>query len=87
VDLAANAASLGACVIRASSVAELEAALAEARRMDRTVVIHIEADREAQVGSYDTWWDVPVAEVSEDQAVRAARREYERQRKAERWHV
>ena len=34
--------------------------------MDRTVVIHVEADREARVGSYETWWDVPVAEVSGD---------------------
>jgi 3D-(3,5/4)-trihydroxycyclohexane-1,2-dione acylhydrolase (decyclizing) len=87
VDLAANAGSLGACVIRAADLAELEAALAEARRMDRTVVIHVEADREARVGSYEAWWDVPVAEVSEAGPVAAARREYERQRAAERWHV
>ena len=85
VDLAANAASLGACVIRAGSAAELDAALAEARRMDRTVVIQVEVDREARVGSYEAWWDVPVAEVSEDGAVREARHEYERQRAAERW--
>ena len=87
VDLAANAASLGACVVRAAGVAELEAALVEARRMDRTVVVHVEADREARVGSYETWWDVPVAEVSEDGAVRAARHDYEQRRQAERWHL
>jgi 3D-(3,5/4)-trihydroxycyclohexane-1,2-dione acylhydrolase (decyclizing) len=55
--------------------------------MDRTVVIHVEADREARVGSYEAWWDVPVAEVSDDQAVRAARGEYEQGRAAERWHL
>jgi 3D-(3,5/4)-trihydroxycyclohexane-1,2-dione acylhydrolase (decyclizing) len=87
VDLAANAASLGACVIRAAGLAALDAALAEARSMDRTVVIHVEADREVRVGSYEAWWDVPVAEVSDDQAVRAARREYEQGRAAERWHL
>ena len=87
VDLMANAASLGACVIRATGIAELETALAEARRMDRTVVVHVETDREARVGSYDTWWDVPVAEVSEDEAVREARRAYDRSRLAERWHL
>jgi 3D-(3,5/4)-trihydroxycyclohexane-1,2-dione acylhydrolase (decyclizing) len=87
VDLAANAASLGACVLRAAGVAELEAALAEARRMDRTVVVHVEADREARVGSYECWWDVPVAEVAEDDAVREARRAYERSRTAERWYL
>ncbi len=44
---------------------ELETALREAREMERTVVIHCEADREARVGGYESWWDVPVAEVSE----------------------
>ena len=87
VDLAGNAASLGACVLRASSVSELDAALAEARRMDRTVVVHVEADREARVGSYDCWWDVPVAEVAEDESVREARQAYERSRTAERWYL
>jgi 3D-(3,5/4)-trihydroxycyclohexane-1,2-dione acylhydrolase (decyclizing) len=87
VDLAANAESLGACVLRVSGVAELDAALRDARTMDRTVVIHVEADREARVGSYDTWWDVPVAEVSEVEAVQAARLGYEKAREAERWHL
>ena len=70
VDLAANAESLGACVMRVGGQAELETALREARAMDRTVVIHVEADREVRVGSYETWWDVPVAEVSESDSVR-----------------
>jgi 3D-(3,5/4)-trihydroxycyclohexane-1,2-dione acylhydrolase (decyclizing) len=87
VDLAANAESLGACVLRVSGAAELEAALRDARAMDRTVVIHVEADREARVGSYETWWDVPVAEVSEVEAVKEARRGYERARESERWHL
>jgi 3D-(3,5/4)-trihydroxycyclohexane-1,2-dione acylhydrolase (decyclizing) len=39
------------------------------------------------VGSYEAWWDVPVAEVSEDGSVAAARRDYEQQRAAERWYV
>jgi 3D-(3,5/4)-trihydroxycyclohexane-1,2-dione acylhydrolase (decyclizing) len=68
-------------------VAELDAALAEARRMDRTVVVHVEADRDARVGSYDSWWDVPVAEVSEQASVQKAREAYERERVAERWHL
>ena len=87
VDLAANAESLGACVLRVSGAAELEAALRDARAMDRTVVIHVEADREVRVGSYETWWDVPVAEVSEMEAVQAARRAYEKARDSERWHL
>ncbi len=42
------------------------------------VVVHIEADRYRGVPSYESWWDVPVAEVSDEDAVRAARDEYER---------
>src|SRR5256885_7682819 len=42
VDLAANAASLGADVIRAGTLAELRTALAKAREATRTTVIHVE---------------------------------------------
>ena len=87
VNLATNAESLGACVLRARDVAELETALSTARGMDRAVVIHVEADRDARVGSYETWWDVPVAEVSEMEPVQTARRAYEEARKAERWYL
>jgi 3D-(3,5/4)-trihydroxycyclohexane-1,2-dione acylhydrolase (decyclizing) len=87
VDLAANAESLGACVLRVHSRAELDDALRTARAMDRTVVIHVESDREVRVGSYETWWDVPVAEVSDVESVREARREYEETRTVQRWHL
>jgi 3D-(3,5/4)-trihydroxycyclohexane-1,2-dione acylhydrolase (decyclizing) len=78
VDLAANAESLGAHVIRTSTIDELRAALEAAKAVDRTVVIGIEADRYALVPSYDTWWDVPIAEVAGVPAVNEARLEYER---------
>ncbi|HEU4978147.1 MAG TPA: 3D-(3,5/4)-trihydroxycyclohexane-1,2-dione acylhydrolase (decyclizing) [Solirubrobacteraceae bacterium] len=84
VDLAANAESLGARVVRARTVEDLRAALAGARGADGPVVVHIEVDRYEGVPSYDGWWEVPVAEVSEDDAVRAARAEYEQARKAQR---
>ncbi len=41
------------------------------------VVIVVEVDPEPAVPGYDSWWDVPVAEVSTSKRVRAARREYE----------
>ncbi len=44
VDLAANAASLGAHVIRVTGLDELEKALAEAQAADATTVIHVETD-------------------------------------------
>jgi 3D-(3,5/4)-trihydroxycyclohexane-1,2-dione acylhydrolase (decyclizing) len=77
LDLAANAASLGARVIRAAGIDQFRDALGEARRADRTVVITVEVDRQAGVPAYESWWEVPVAEVSEMESVREARRRFE----------
>jgi 3D-(3,5/4)-trihydroxycyclohexane-1,2-dione acylhydrolase (decyclizing) len=87
LDLAANAESLGARVIRAGSVAELRDALAIARGADGPVVVYIEADRYSGVPGYESWWDVPVAEVSEEAPVRAAREAYERDHMAQRQYL
>ena len=87
IDLAANAESLGAAVFRAHGVEELHAALDEARRAPGPAVVHVEVDRYAGVPTYESWWDVPVAEISDDPRVRAARTEYEEARRAQRQHV
>jgi 3D-(3,5/4)-trihydroxycyclohexane-1,2-dione acylhydrolase (decyclizing) len=87
VDLGANAASLGLRVLRPTRLDELRSALDEARRDGGPVAVHIEVDRYAGVPSYEGWWDVPVAEVSDDAAVRAARTEYERAKAAQRQYV
>jgi 3D-(3,5/4)-trihydroxycyclohexane-1,2-dione acylhydrolase (decyclizing) len=87
VDLAANAASLGAHVMRTSSVAELRDALEKATAVDRTVVIHIPVDRYEGVPDYESFWDVPVAEVSEMETVVTAREEYEQNRRSERRYL
>jgi 3D-(3,5/4)-trihydroxycyclohexane-1,2-dione acylhydrolase (decyclizing) len=87
VDLAANAESLGARVIRTKTIAELSAALTEARGAKGPVVVHIETDRYAGVPNYESWWDVPVAEVSDQAEVRTAREAYERAREAQRIHL
>jgi 3D-(3,5/4)-trihydroxycyclohexane-1,2-dione acylhydrolase (decyclizing) len=84
IDFAANAASLGADVLVAHSPAELEGALAEAKTHRNTTVIVTEIDPSVGVPSYDSWWDVPVAEVSTSDRVRDARRTYEEGLKAER---
>jgi 3D-(3,5/4)-trihydroxycyclohexane-1,2-dione acylhydrolase (decyclizing) len=84
VDLAANAASLGARVYRADTAAQLRSALAEARN-DRTIaVVVVAVDRDVRVGGYESWWDVPVAEVSIDPAVQRARAAYEAARRGAR---
>jgi 3D-(3,5/4)-trihydroxycyclohexane-1,2-dione acylhydrolase (decyclizing) len=87
VDLAANAESLGARVTRAKTIEDLRRALEEARGSSGPVVVHIEVDRYAGVPSYEGWWEVPVAEVSEDPAVRSAREEYERSRRGQRRYL
>src|SRR5207253_10119681 len=84
VDLAANAESLGAQVIRARTISELRDALAAAKKVDRTVVIHIAVDRYESVPSYESWWEVPVAATSEAAGVRDARRAYEKSKEKQR---
>ena len=86
-DLAKNAESLGAHVIRARGVAGLRDALAAAKRIDRTVVIHIEVDRYRSVESYGSWWDVPVAEVGGSGEVAAARERYEKAKSKQRRYL
>jgi 3D-(3,5/4)-trihydroxycyclohexane-1,2-dione acylhydrolase (decyclizing) len=49
--------------------------------------VYVEVDRYAGVPTYESWWDVPVAEVSDDPRVQAARTEYEEARRAQRQHV
>jgi 3D-(3,5/4)-trihydroxycyclohexane-1,2-dione acylhydrolase (decyclizing) len=87
VDLATNAESLGARVIRAGSVEELRAGLAAAKEETGTTVIAVEVDRYEGVPGYESWWDVAVSEVSEVPAVRAAREAYEAARENERSHL
>jgi 3D-(3,5/4)-trihydroxycyclohexane-1,2-dione acylhydrolase (decyclizing) len=87
VDLATNAESFGARVFRTKSVGELEDALAEAKSVDRTVVIHIPVDRYEGVPTYESFWDVPVAEVSEMDSVIDARKEYTEGRQTERRYL
>ena len=85
VDLAANARSLGAEVIECATYDEVAAAVGAARSNDRTTVIYVQNDRLQGVPGYDSWWDVPVAEVSEMPSVAAAREEWERARVRERY--
>ncbi len=77
VDLAANAASLGADVIRARTVKDLAAALAQSRASDRTTVTYIETDPLAPVPSSESWWDVPVSQTSALDSTRQARAAYQ----------
>ncbi len=76
VDLAANAASLGVKVLKASTLEELKDALAKAKASETAVLVHVDTDLEYQSPGGDGWWDVPVAEVSDLDFTKAARETY-----------
>jgi 3D-(3,5/4)-trihydroxycyclohexane-1,2-dione acylhydrolase (decyclizing) len=78
VDFVAHARSLGADALLAPDVAALEAAVAKARSATRTIVIVIETDPQGGTAAGGAWWNVPVAEVSADPRVRAAREAWRR---------
>lgn len=84
VDFAAITQAMGAHSVRANDYAELERALDAAKHIPCTNVIVIETDKEARVPGYESWWDVPVAEVSDMNSVRNVREEYERALRKER---
>jgi 3D-(3,5/4)-trihydroxycyclohexane-1,2-dione acylhydrolase (decyclizing) len=88
IDYAKNCESLGAYVITAKNQQELSAALEEARAIEgRPVCIITEVDRRQRVSGYESWWDVPVAEVSDNPAVKQAREQYEAAKSKERYHL
>jgi 3D-(3,5/4)-trihydroxycyclohexane-1,2-dione acylhydrolase (decyclizing) len=84
VDFAANAESLGAHAIHAVTREDLQGALEDARGEQHTTVIVVEVNKEVRVPGYESWWDVPVAEVSEIESVQRARETYNEARKRER---
>ncbi|MBD3848044.1 3D-(3,5/4)-trihydroxycyclohexane-1,2-dione acylhydrolase (decyclizing) [Bosea sp. SSUT16] len=81
IDFVAHAASLGAIAVKAASIAELEAALAQAKANARTTVVVIDTDPLISTGAGGAWWDVAVPEVSEREQVRTARASYDKLRK------
>jgi 3D-(3,5/4)-trihydroxycyclohexane-1,2-dione acylhydrolase (decyclizing) len=81
LDLVAHARSLGAHASRVRDLAGLAAALAAARKADRTAVLVIETDPAASTTAGGHWWDVAVPEVSGRAEVRAARERYESARR------
>ena len=72
VDFVSHARSLGAHATRASSIAELEAALEQARTHDRTSVVVVDV-RESDWTDSGLFWEVGVPEVSELDTVAQAR--------------
>jgi 3D-(3,5/4)-trihydroxycyclohexane-1,2-dione acylhydrolase (decyclizing) len=87
VDFVANAASMGAHAVMATSKEEIRAALEAARERKGVNVIVVPVDREQRVGGYDGWWEVPVAETSPLADVQRARSTYDREKKKVRQYL
>jgi 3D-(3,5/4)-trihydroxycyclohexane-1,2-dione acylhydrolase (decyclizing) len=76
VDLAANAASLGADVIKVGTAAEFADAVKVAKASERTTVIYVETDPLIYAPDSQSWWDVPDSEVSTLESTRTAYQRY-----------
>jgi 3D-(3,5/4)-trihydroxycyclohexane-1,2-dione acylhydrolase (decyclizing) len=87
VDLAANAASLGAEVIKVTTAAEFTDAVKVAKANDHTTVIHVETDPLIYAPDSQSWWDVPVSQVSTLDSTRSASETYAEWKKVQRPHV
>ena len=87
VDLAANAESLGADVLRVATVDELRVALGKARAAQRLTVVHVETDPLAPVPSSESWWDVPVSQTAGLDSTRDAHAEYQAHKDRQRLYL
>ena len=86
VDLATNAESLGAYVIRCTDIDSVKQALAKAKKQTGTTLIYVETDMFQGVDGY-AWWEVPVAEVSEVDTVQKAFKNYQKEKKNQRYYL
>jgi len=87
IDLAANAASLGADVLHADTLGAFRQCVSQALASTRTTVVHVECDLATGSPSSRSWWDVPVAEASTLPVTRAARTAYEQEKASQREHL
>jgi 3D-(3,5/4)-trihydroxycyclohexane-1,2-dione acylhydrolase (decyclizing) len=86
VDLATNAESLGAHVIRTKGISDFRQALKDAKTKDKTTVIYIESDREERVDGY-AWWEVPLAQVSTIDSVKKSFEKLQNNKKKQRLYL
>ncbi|MEO7069049.1 MAG: 3D-(3,5/4)-trihydroxycyclohexane-1,2-dione acylhydrolase (decyclizing) [Nostocoides sp.] len=86
-DLAANAASWGADVLRCNGIGEFRANWAKAVSSDHTTVLYIETDLLGPNPPGTAWWDVPVSEVSALESTQHAREEYVAEKAAQRAYL
>ncbi len=72
IDFAACAAGYGVKTYRASTMEELEAALAECQKQEISTLIDIKVLPKTMTDGYGAWWHVGIAGASENEKVRGA---------------
>ena len=84
VDYAAHARSMGINAQTVNTKQEFNDALKNARESELSTLIEILVDPSIKVPGYESWWDVPVAEVSSSEKVSKVRSDYDEKIKDER---
>ncbi|EJZ22982.1 3D-(3,5/4)-trihydroxycyclohexane-1,2-dione acylhydrolase (decyclizing) [Rhizobium sp. Pop5] len=84
IDFRAHAESMGAIAVKVSSIAELEQAIVDSKKNDRTSVFVIDTDPLVTTEAGGHWWDVAVPEVSPREEVNQARKGYVEARASQR---
>lgn len=84
IDFRAHAESMGAIAVKVSSIAELEQAIIDSKKNNRTSVFVIDTDPLITTEAGGHWWDVAVPEVSSREEVNKARANYVKAREAQR---
>jgi len=87
IDFARNAESLGARAYTATTANELRAALEAAKRETITTVIYVPVESQERMRGFEGWWDVPIAEVSDEPSVQEAKQVYDEGRAKQRWFI
>jgi 3D-(3,5/4)-trihydroxycyclohexane-1,2-dione acylhydrolase (decyclizing) len=84
IDLAANAASFGLEVLKATTAGELAEAVKAAKAATGPIVIYVETDPLIGAPDSESWWDVPVSEVSTLESTQQAREVYDKHKATQR---
>ena len=78
IDFASHAQSMGANSCKVANIGELESAISDARNSDISSVIVIDTDPAISTDAGGYWWDVAVAEISQNKSVMNARKAYDK---------
>ncbi|WP_066191117.1 3D-(3,5/4)-trihydroxycyclohexane-1,2-dione acylhydrolase (decyclizing) [Gracilibacillus timonensis] len=84
IDYAKVAEGYGAKVYRANTPAELQAAIADAKQQNVSTLIEMKVLPKTMTAGYEAWWNVGVAEVSNNENVQQAYQEKQQVRQSAR---